>query len=261
MHRLRTALSILTILPVGATSAAGKAPSPRELPSPGELAASVPFFPVVGALLGAVLAIANHFLSHVLSGQVTAALLLAMAWLLSGGIHLDGLADTTDGLASRAPADRALEIMRDPRVGAVGAAATFLTILLKFSSLAALSAGFRTPVLFVMPVLGRQAMATVMPFYPYPRQVPGLASPFARRVPRRHAAAALGFTTLLLAATCLAYPQQVLPLAGAAVSALAGSWVAADRVARRLGGLTGDVYGAVCELAECIFLLTVCALA
>ncbi|MDI6894754.1 MAG: adenosylcobinamide-GDP ribazoletransferase [Bacillota bacterium] len=254
MRRLRTAFSILTVIPTGAERAGASL-------SPGDLVRCVPFFPVVGACLGGALALTNHLLSPLLPGQVVAALLVALAWALTGGIHLDGVADTADGLASRAPAARALEIMRDPRVGAVGAAAAFLTVLLKYASLAALPAAPRTAALLVMSALGRQGMVTVMPFYRYPRELPGLASPFAGRVSRGQAVLTLAITSLLVAAACLGYPRYAPALSGGAVLGLVGSSLAASRLARRLGGLTGDVYGALCELAETVFLLTVVAVA
>lgn len=254
MRGLRTAFSILTVIPLGAARAG---PSP----SPGDLARCTPFFPVVGACLGGALALANHLLSPLLPGQVTAALLVLLAWALTGGIHLDGLADTTDGLASRAPAARALEIMHDPRVGAVGAAAAFFAILLKYATLAALPPSPRTLALLLMPAVGRQAMVTVMPFYRYPREVPGLASPFAGRVSRGEAALALAITSLLVVAACLGYPRQAPALCTGAGLGLVASPVAAGLLARRLGGLTGDVYGALCELAETVFLLAVATLA
>ncbi|HHY93612.1 MAG TPA: adenosylcobinamide-GDP ribazoletransferase [Firmicutes bacterium] len=200
MRRLRTALSVLTVIPVG-----GKGPG--AFPSPHDLPLSVPFFPLVGACLGLLLALLNHFLSKVLPAQLTAVLLVTLAWMLTGGIHLDGLADTVDGLASRAPAARALEVMHDPRVGAVGAAAAFLTILIKYASLAVLLPGPRTVVLLVMPVVGRQAMVTVMPFYRYAREGPGLAAPFAGEVSPGHAALALAVASLLLVVACLGYPR------------------------------------------------------
>lgn len=246
MRRLLLALSILTVIPV---------PRTEEGVNSADLARCAPLFPVAGAFLGAVLGLANICLSRPLPDQVVAALLVALAWGLSGGMHLDGLADTADGLAARAPAPRALEVMRDPRVGAAGAAAAFLVLLTKYSVLAALGDVSRTAVVLVMPAVGRQAMVTAMPSYPYPRQAPGLASPFAGRVRPRQALAGLAVTFLLAAGVSLAFPRCATALAAGTALALAAGAAAAARLARRLGGLTGDTYGAVCELAETVFLL------
>lgn len=247
MRRLRLALSLLTVFPLRA-----------DLP-PQEWPGAAPFFPLVGGLLGGALALANRLLSAVWPDPVTAALLVLLSWLLSGGIHLDGLADTADGLACRGSPEEALEVMRDPRVGAVGAAAAFLVLVLKFSCLEALAPLPRSAAALLMPVAGRQAMVLVMPRYRYPRAVPGLATPWAGKVTHRQAGGALGVTLLPLAVTGGLFPSLVLPSLVALAGALAGGVGFAAWVARRLGGMTGDTYGAICEIAETLFLLMVAA--
>lgn len=243
MRRLLVALSVLTVVPVPAT------------PSSGELAGSVPFFPVVGALIGCLLALVDFLLHPFLCPRVVAALVLTVSWLLTGGMHLDGLADTADGLAARAPRQKVLEVMRDPRVGAVGAATIFLLLLIKWACLEALSPSLRMPALLLMPVIGRQAMVITMPRYRYPRAEPGLASPFAGKVSPAASLVALGITLLLVAVVSSLEDHSALQWLLAAVAGLGSSQLFAAWVAHRLGGMTGDAYGAVCEVAEALFLL------
>ena len=206
VRRMLVALSILSALPM------------RITPSPEDLIGSVPYFPLAGALVGSLLAGLHLLLGRVLPGQAEAALLLLAAWLVTGGIHLDGLADTADGLACAGPPAQVLEVMRDPRVGAAGAAALALDLILKWSCLATMEPPYLPCALVLMPVAGRQAIVLAMWRYPAARGRLGLAASFAGQVTARHVLAAL--------------------------------------VARRLGGVTGDTYGAACEVAEAAFLMS-----
>lgn len=241
MRRLLVALSILTSLPV------------RVTPSPEELVGSVPYFPLAGALVGSLLAALHLALGRLLPGQVEAAVLLLAAWLVTGGIHLDGLADTADGLACAGPRAQVLEVMRDPRVGAAGAAALALDLILKWSCLATTAPVYLPVVLLLMPATGRQAVVLAMWRYPAARGRQGLAASFAGNVSGRHVLAALTVTAVLFLLASFAGPRPAPCWLAAGAGVGAGLLVAA-LVARRLGGITGDTYGAVCEVAEAAFL-------
>ncbi len=243
---LRNAFTILTILPLE-----GPVTSPRSDP-----ARSATYFPVVGAFIGGVLW-AVDFTGGFLPAGVRAALLLIASTAVTGGLHLDGLADTCDGIFSRAGRERALEIMRDSRLGALGATGLVLTLLLKFGLLTELAPAYRALTLFLMPVCGRQAMVLLMSIYPYARRAEGLGGAFAGRVGGRQIRGSLILTICLILAGAL--------LSGAGKPALAGLfsgfvltfglvYLVSRYVAARLGGMTGDTYGAANEAAELVFL-------
>jgi len=258
-QELVLAFKVLTILPL----------APRSTGHDEALARSAAFFPVVGAVLGAATWGLDLLLAHIFGPLVRAGLLLAFLSFVTGGMHLDGLADTCDGLFSRAGRERALEIMRDSRIGALGASGLIITLLLKFSLLATLTGPLRAPVLFLMPIAGRQAMILAMAMFPAARPGSGLGGVFTQRAGTR---ALIGSPCLWSVALALAWAmlgtgspvglatRGLVFLATGAAGALAcGAGVAAT-AARRLGGLTGDVYGAASEVGEVGFLLVITGL-
>lgn len=211
-----------------------------------ELGRAVGYFPLVGALLGGVLVVVDWGLAFLFPIGVRSALDLALWVALTGALHLDGFLDACDGLfGGRTPASR-LEIMRDERVGAFGLAGGVVVLLLKVSALAA--ARQRALALFLAPVVGRWGMAFVLVGFPYARPQ-GLG-----RAMKDHA----GWGQVALA-TGVALATALLAGGwwGLIALAVGGStaWLAARFVRSRLPGLTGDVYGAICELLETVVLL------
>ncbi|HHY95118.1 MAG TPA: adenosylcobinamide-GDP ribazoletransferase [Firmicutes bacterium] len=242
MRRLLVALSILTVLPL------------RVDHSPEKLVDSTICFPLAGALIGSALGALQLVQSRLLPAQVAAAVLLAAAWLLTGGMHLDGLADTADGLAC-SPQAKALEAMHDPRVGAAGAGAISLILLLKWSCLVGLPPHCRVMAVFLMPVVGRQAVVMAMTYHPSARPGEGLGSAFARKIALLRLLPTLGITVALLLLASWLQGGPLLPWALAVAVGLGSSLLLATHLSRRLGGMTGDTYGALCEVAEGAFLL------
>jgi adenosylcobinamide-GDP ribazoletransferase len=211
-----------------------------------ELGRAVGYFPLVGALLGGVLVAFDWGLSFLFPAAVRAALDLALWVALTGALHLDGFLDACDGLFGGRTVESRLEIMRDERVGAFGLAGGVVLLLLKFSALAATPQ--RPLALFLAPVLGRWGMTLVLLGFPYARPQ-GLG-----RAMKDHVGwgqLALGTTVALVAAILTGgwWGLVVLAVAGAA------AWLAARFVRSRLPGMTGDVYGAICELVEMLVLL------
>jgi adenosylcobinamide-GDP ribazoletransferase len=165
---------------------------------------------------------------------------------LTGGLHLDAVADVADGWASRLPPQRALEVMRDPAIGAVGAATLGTALLARWSFIALLASQHRWGFLVAVPVAGRTAMVVTMATSP--RAAAGsLAGSLVAAGPRITAAAA----AIALAASILAANLRG---AGAltlgALVAEAGAWLAR----RRFGAVTGDVVGAAGIAAEIVAL-------
>ncbi len=127
MNSLLFALGFLTSIPV-------RTPTPQA----GDLGRAGVWFPIVGLILGAILAGAHYALNQVFSPLLSAALVVAVWAALTGGLHLDGLADCGDGLLAAVPPERRLEIMRDPRLGTFGGATLILYLLLKTLAIASL---------------------------------------------------------------------------------------------------------------------------
>jgi adenosylcobinamide-GDP ribazoletransferase len=232
---LRLAFQFLSRIPVGGA-----------LPG-ADLGRSCAWFPLPGAVMGLAVAGAAHLaggrVPATLAGVLAAA---ALAWL-SGGLHLDGLADLFDGL-SGGHGDRArtLAIMRDARIGAHGAAALVLVLLAKSAALAELVGRDDTWLLVAAPALARFLVVPLVVGFPSARPE-GLGKAFHGTAGAREVAVS---AALAAAALAPGWPRSLAPAAAAAAVALAVALVAR----RRLGGLTGDVYGAAIELAELAFL-------
>jgi adenosylcobinamide-GDP ribazoletransferase len=243
------AVRFLTVLPVSF----GQAPSEMAAEGDAPMARSIIYFPWVGAMLGVLVALIDWGLHYLLPAQVASAVVL-VAWMgLTGGLHLDGLADTADGLLGGWDRERRLAIMKDSRLGSFGALALFAALLLKFSLLGHLPWGGRVQALVLAPVLARWAMVQAIVCYPPARQE-GLGHFF-----RQHAKASdLALASILpLALSVACYSLWGLAVFGG-VSLLA--LLVDGAVMRSVGGLTGDTYGALCEIEEICVLALVLAL-
>ncbi|MCC9075395.1 adenosylcobinamide-GDP ribazoletransferase [Litorilinea aerophila] len=214
--------------------------------TPPELGRAVGFFPLVGLLLGAVLALLDWGLTRLFPPAVTAALLLAAWILLTGALHLDGLLDACDGLLGGWTPEQRLEILRDERVGAFAVAGGVLVLLAMFAALESLS--IRTTPLLLAAVLGRWAMGLALVHFPYVRPQ-GLGRAMKDHAGRRELF--LGSVT----AGVISLGVGGWWGAGALVLALLVTWLAGRFAVARIGGLTGDLYGATCVLVETAVLL------
>ncbi|NPU85149.1 MAG: adenosylcobinamide-GDP ribazoletransferase [Syntrophaceae bacterium] len=235
MKPLLAAFRFLTILPLG-----------RRPDRPGELAGSILFFPPVGLFIGiAAMAadrVAMAFLPSLPAAVCTVLLLIAV----SGGLHMDGLADTADGFGSARPREKVLEIMRDSRIGTMGVVAVVAAILLKVAFLDAVPVSLRSQAILLMPVAGRSALVWSMAWLPYARPEGGLATAFLAKGSPVHASWALVFLVACGAGTA----GWAGLAAAAAILAVLTGWMAICR--RRIGGFTGDTLGASCEMAEIV---------
>ncbi len=221
-------------------------------PTATELAASMAWYSTVGLMIGGALALADGVLAKLFAMEVVNVLVIVLLVAITRGLHQDGLADTLDGLAGgRTPADR-LSIMRDPRIGAIGATGLFLSLILRYAALAGLPSSLRVPALICMPALGRWAMVTVAWLSPYARTEGGLAAPFLAHLSWFHV---LGSTVVLALALTLGLgaPATIMAFIGCCVVI-----VAVQACCRALfGGITGDTLGATNEVVEILFLLCV----
>jgi adenosylcobinamide-GDP ribazoletransferase len=216
-----------------------------------DVARAAPLFPLVGGAVGACAGLLADALAGPLPGLVAGLLAVALAALLTGAIHLDALADTADALGARTRA-QALEIMRDHAIGAYGATALVLVLLLDAAVLGAL--GTQDDAALAGLAAGAAGRATILPiaaWLPSARQGAGQGGALAGLGPGR--AVAGGLLALLLAA-----PAGAAGLA--AVAAAAGTGAALAVFYRLwLGGFTGDLLGAAAKLAETAALVTALA--
>ncbi|MCL6454019.1 MAG: adenosylcobinamide-GDP ribazoletransferase [Alicyclobacillus sp.] len=204
---------------------------------------SVLFLPVVGGFLGAILWGLQRLLTGYLPLLPATAVALTAYTLLTGALHLDGLLDTADAAGSRRSRDAALDIMKDSRIGAMGAVAAVLILVGKFAALSSLSP--TSPGFFVVvPVWSRLAMVWSMAIAPAARGN-GLGAYFARQIRPW----VLVTATCLSAAVCVplvsARDGLCLLIAVVGTTSLYHWWIL-----RKFGGSTGDTYGALNEVVE-----------
>jgi adenosylcobinamide-GDP ribazoletransferase len=226
---VRSALAFLTVLPVAARDGA-----------PGERLGRA-LFPAIGLLLG-LAAWGALWLGTLAAGPLFGAVAaLAALALLTGGLHLDGLADCADGLLASGGRERRLEIMRDPRLGAFGVTALVLVLLADVALLQRLGVGAALPALVAAGAFSRLSMLAVLVALPYARER-GLGRAAAGRGPLDLA----GGAVLTAPAFLLDWRHAALGLVGAAAAA----GIVGALAHRRIGGATGDVYGAVSEMGQ-----------
>lgn len=232
----KIAIAFLTILPVRL---------PAELPPDG-FKRSAAFFPLAGWLIGGFLAgCAWVFVWAGLPPLVSAVLLVALGAWLTRGLHLDGLADLLDGLGGGQTPERRLAIMKDSAIGAFGVIGLVLLLALKVACLVSLFANNGESLffaLFVAPVAARWAMVTLACGVQYPR-VSGTGHAFVGKV----GLGELALGSLLLAPLIWWNWSAGLIILGAAM--LPALWLR-FKASKALGGVTGDVLGASCELGE-----------
>jgi adenosylcobinamide-GDP ribazoletransferase len=226
-----TSAEFLTRLPV---------PGLADIERP-RLARTAKYFPLVGLLVGAISA-AAWLLASGLPPSVAAGLAIGAGLLATGALHEDGLADCCDGLGGGATRERALEIMRDSRIGAYGAAGLIFSIGLRWAALASFDPWAGAAALLIAHSTGRAMMAAALALAGYAR-TDGLAT----------SAAGVNSREALIALALAFGAALVFGLGAGALAFLAGALAAAVmlwRLVRRLGGYTGDGLGAIEQVAE-----------
>jgi len=219
---------------------------------PEELAASMSWYPMVGCLLGLLLAAVDMALAQVFSSQVTNIVLILILVAITRGLHQDGLADMVDGLAGGRTAPARLAIMRDGRIGAIGATGLFLALGLRYAGLNAVPVGEHIAVLIGMPVVGRWAMVVGAFHVTYARSEGGLAQPFLAHLCWLHlcvATVTAGLVLMLLLGPWAALGSLLI---GAPLVRLLAAWFH-----RMFDGVTGDLLGATNEISEILFVVIV----
>jgi len=217
-----------------------------------DLGRSTAFFPLAGVAIGGVLVGANWLISPWLTRPLSDALLITLLALITGALHLDGLADVCDGLAARGSRERFLAVMKDSQVGAVGAVGLVLTLLLKWQALAAVPNEFKWQALLLFPALARFGQALTLTGSRHARE-DGLGSAFVQGAGK--VTLFLAFATAICAGYFLLDLKGLIALASVCIFSIAGRLF----FQRKLGGLTGDTIGCISELNEILVLVVISA--
>ena len=233
---LITAIRFLTIIPVSIKRQ-------TELKDLGE---SLPYFPLIGLALGAILLLLNYLLSIIFPATITYALIIMALVILTGAHHIDGLIDTFDGFVAGKTKMQRQEIMSDNRAGAFGITAVVLLIMIKYTAL--VSSSYIIPTILLMPVLGRWMMvSTIFTF----RSAKDMGMGFAFKQ-------GMNWYRFLIP-TIMATLLSVILLSWQGLILIASLWISGTLITLilrlRFGGLTGDNYGAVNELSETLVTL------
>ena len=199
------------------------------------------FFPVIGGILGSILVLVNVLLEPFANAGLLSVILVSLLAFLTRGLHLDGVGDTFDGLGAGGDRDRMLSIMDDSHTGVFGLIAIVLVLLLKIHALEGMDLD-RWRTLLVAPILGRWAM--VLLAYRAKAAKDGLGSRLIDHLQTKHFLLATLLTLLLVAVIWRV--NGIVMMAWVAVLTMASQ----KYFHRRLGGVTGDTFGAVGELSE-----------
>ena len=214
---------------------------------------STAFFPMAGLAIGGLLAGADWLISPWLTRPLCDALLITLLTLVTGALHLDGLADVCDGLAARGSRERFLAIMKDSQVGAIGAVGLVLGLLLKWQALVAVPMEHKWQVLLLFPLLARFGQVLTLTGARHARQ-DGLGADFVQGAGKT--ALFMAFATAAAAGFFLLGFSGLMALAAVCLLTFAGRTF----FMRKLGGLTGDTIGCISELNEILVLVVISAL-
>lgn len=236
---IRRALGFLTVYPLRAS----------DTWTPETLGSSMVYYPLVGLFIGCALWVLFLLLSALFSPLIVNVLLLGGLVFMTGGLHIDGLADTVDGLNGGYSREEVLTIFKDPHVGSMAVVSIVFVLLLKYACLNGLSYDAMWPALILMATLSRYAMVQLACFSPYARATGGLGEPFVHGIRQDHFRAALLLTIMIVL------------LCGGMRGVFIGVLVSLATLGyqtyflKRLGGITGDVLGATNEINEALILI------
>jgi adenosylcobinamide-GDP ribazoletransferase len=233
---LLAAIQFLTIIPFPKSFVSGEK----------DLEKSVTFFPIVGLLIGLIIAAIDYVIGFILPPYPASAITVIALTGISGGLHMDGLADTADGFFSARPRDKILAIMRDSRTGVMGVIAVVFLILLKFSLLISLALPYRFGIIMLMPLAGRCSLVIMMTALPYVRSEGGLATVFGGG---KTSVNVLWVSAFLVVAGWISLNGIGL---AACFFSLIGAVLFSLYCFRKIGGYTGDTLGALCEITEIV---------
>lgn len=247
-----TALRFLTVIPLPG----------RHSTSLAELGRSIIYFPAVGMVIGFVLIGLSWLLRLILPSEVANMLIIVSLTVITGALHLDGLADTCDGIAGHKTVEERWQVMHDSRVGGYGIVGVCILLLAKYVLLNSISVNLLMVTLVLMPVLSRWAMVFALFIYPYARPA-GLGLEFKKATNWRRFSLAT-VITLAVALGLTGWLNNAYSYL-AVLAVMGGTWIIimilAAYLKHKFAGLTGDTYGAISEVAEVVVLIMVSLLA
>lgn len=239
LKNLKVSLQFLTIIPLGK----------KEI-SPEELGRTIPYFPLAGLVIGVFASLVyTVFLSPFFPRDVCDILILLLLVFLTGGLHLDGLSDMLDGLGSGKDRESSLRIMKDSRIGAFGTIGLIFAVLMKYIFLNNIDTSFLVSMLILMPVYGRWSILILGYRSQYAGQERGLGTVFVEKTDRD---ACIKGSVIALLASLIVSGLRGLVILGLVFALV---FLLKRYFEKRLGGVTGDIYGAVIELSEITALL------
>ncbi|GKU26751.1 adenosylcobinamide-GDP ribazoletransferase [Clostridium folliculivorans] len=219
-----------------------------------DFADAVRYFPLVGLIIGAIDLFVYIITSKVFHGMLPAVFAMISHIIVTGGLHLDGLSDTADGIFSGRSKDKILEIMKDSRVGTFGVLALIALMLLKFAAIQELSKVNIYSVLLISPVISRTLATLLMYKRRYARQKEGLGDLFIGKISTLTFSIALALGLIITLAVGRTYGLIVI-IVGYIFTILFRLYIE-----KRLDGITGDILGASVELNEVLVLIVFCLL-
>lgn len=238
MNSLLIALQFITTIPVK-----------KELKySERDIAHSMMYYPLVGTILGVVLVLINLIGTQFLPNLVRDSLLLISFVLLTGGIHLDGLVDSFDGLFGGKNKKEILSIMRDSSIGVYGVLTVVLLLLFKFTLLRELPIANRNKILLIVPTISRWTMVLAVYLFPYARKE-GFGKAHKLYLKKKHVLVATVWVLLL---TFIFFFWKGALILGVTFLII---WLIGKFITKKIEGLTGDNYGAINEIMEAVILL------
>ena len=241
MTNFLLALQFLTVIPVKTRSINAK-----------KNAQAMIFFPLVGLILALILSVVNKLLLMMSFPSLSIVMILIVLLVfLTGGLHLDGLADTADAFLSRKDKDGMLKIMRDSHIGVMGVLSTITIILLKVALIFSISHPLRYISLVLMCVLSRWSLVLAMFLFPYAREE-GKAKIFIQNINFK----IFSLATIITLICAIAVWQ----LKGLLISlvAVVSTYIIGRFINKKIDGITGDILGAINEIMEVVVLFSIC---
>lgn len=240
IRQLLCAVQFLTTIPIGGNYV-------REEK---DLARSMVFYPVAGLLIGLVSLWVYRFGSRLSVPSVSVVMAFVMTIVMTGGLHIDGFADMCDGFYAGKDRAEILAIMKDAHIGTMAVIGVFCLLLLKLSLLFSLLLKERVETGFlIVPVISRWVMTVAASFYPYARVDGGTGRPFVENAGTFEAVSA-SLLTLLISYVILGFQGILIALLTLAAALVFLQWIK-----MKIGGITGDILGALNEISELLCLL------
>ena len=237
MNSFLIALQFITIIPIK-----------KELDySEKNIAKSMLYYPIIGTIIGLILILINTLGTYILPDLIVNSLLLIFFVLLTGGIHMDGLADTIDGIFGGNDKKSRLKIMQDSNIGVYGVTAVILLLIFKFSLLIELPLDQKNLILLVTPTISRWAMVIAVYLFPYAKEE-GFGKAFKLYLSRREVWGATIWTFILTLITFFLKGSLILIISFTVI------WLFCHLITKKIDGLTGDNYGALNEIMEVVIL-------